>query len=733
MKHFIGAAFAAALLLAGCQATDLCSGGAPYDGACVCDEDSGRTAVEAYRDRDADGYGGGTLGYWCGGGFAGNSDDCDDNDAGAYPEDRDGDGVTACPGATSDADCDDGDPAIHPGAEEICDGLDNDCDGSATGEEDLDGDGYPLCADDCDDDDPLLTPADADGDGVTSCDDPPDCDDGDAGLTPFDEDGDGASTCDGDCDDGDVTLNIDDLDGDFSTTCDGDCDDDDPAREGLDMDGDGFTTCDGDCDDGDDELNLHDLDNDGFTPCDGDCNDFNDDVDPADLDGDLYSTCDGDCDDGDATAFPEPTLGTGWSRDCAPWFAADLQDTDWYGARVEQPALVDDGSTVGLYYVTEDAGGLAVVGLMTTPDMVDWTEFGGPVLEGTGDPSDWDGQGVSSPSVVYDPADQDNPYKMYFAAEQPAGVTEIGLAVSSDGSTWGRYEDPGAPGETLRAIAVGQPGDLDEVVAGDPHVWIDGDGYHMLYTCSNTFAAGLCLASSTDLGYTWAKWDPEPGEGMDPEPLLIPGGPGEWDGLDVGQPLWLESSGDGALLYAGDSAAGWATGIAHTPFGVGGAVTRIGDLAPVFGPSTQAGRWDDTAAIFGGGMEDGGVVEVFYTGVRQDPGGDIAQIGRAVGEVPDVLLSEPSADPHVMNAGDAVTFSGWVFDEGPLDELLMVISSATDDELLLTAYAEANGDFSLEAPAGTFIDDPSPYVVTVSAYDAGGLAGVTSVTLDVSP
>ena len=50
-----------------------------------------------------------------------------------YPEDSgidpnadyDGDGVSI-----ADGDCDDGDPAIAPGLDEVCDGKDNDCDGA---------------------------------------------------------------------------------------------------------------------------------------------------------------------------------------------------------------------------------------------------------------------------------------------------------------------------------------------------------------------------------------------------------------------------------------------------------------------------------------------------------------------------------------------------------------------------------------------------------------------------
>ena len=77
-------------------------------------------------------------------------------DAGPPCADDDGDGYRAA-GCGGD-DCDDADPARHPGATDVCDGDDEDCDDTTFGP-DADGDGYVSsaccngtgCGDDCDD------------------------------------------------------------------------------------------------------------------------------------------------------------------------------------------------------------------------------------------------------------------------------------------------------------------------------------------------------------------------------------------------------------------------------------------------------------------------------------------------------------------------------------------------------------------------------------------------------
>lgn len=194
-------------------------------------------------------------------------------DTAALVVDEDGDGFNA------GEDCDDSDAAIHPGATEICDGVDNDCNAQidegvlSTFYVDSDGDGF--------------------GGGMTveACEQPAngaqndlDCDDTDSTIHP-----DAPERCDGvdqDCDgeiDEEVTSTwYADSDGDLHGDPDAPLEDCDPPE--------GYSAVADDCDDSASSVHpgATEVCNDVDDNCDGSVDEGLDQVWYADSDGDLY-------------------------------------------------------------------------------------------------------------------------------------------------------------------------------------------------------------------------------------------------------------------------------------------------------------------------------------------------------------------------------------------------------------------------------------------------------------
>ncbi|MCP3978439.1 MAG: hypothetical protein GY716_03775, partial [bacterium] len=212
---------------------------------------------------------------------------------------------------------------------EICDRVDNDCDGILPlGEQDGDTDGTTPCEGDCDDNDPLRSPAFIEVcDGIDN-----DC----AGGVPADEldgDGDGQRVCDGDCNDSIPLVGLG-----FPEICDridNNCDGGVPADE-QDLDGDDQTPCEGDCDDsnafrftGNPEV-CDGLDND----CNGSADFPGDDVD---TDGDGVIDCNDTC-PLDINPFDDPNCYD-IPDDAVLW--APFDETDDVSA--EDLALGNDG------------------------------------------------------------------------------------------------------------------------------------------------------------------------------------------------------------------------------------------------------------------------------------------------------------------------------------------------------------------------------------------------------
>lgn len=414
-------------------AVEICDG---IDNDCdgSTDEDTGETW---FVDVDGDGYGdsdGSTVACTQPSGHAAIDGDCDDMDFDVFPgapeycngidddcdgvldeddardastwhRDADGDGygllsttTTACSAPsgytapTSSFDCDDTEPTTNPGADEYCDGHDDDCDGSVDEDDAVDVSTWY---------------ADADSDGygsawstLASCTQPSghvadstDCDDLDGDVNPGATEvcNDVDDDCDGTADDGLSTFDwYEDFDGDGFG---------DPASSVNDCAApSGHVADDTDCDDSDDAVNpdadevCNGIDDDCDSDVDDDDGDVTDSLEwyrDADSDGygdaatstwacaepSGYTEDDTDCDDGSASVSPSaPESCNGFDDDC------DLDiDEGLLGTAAACPAidcseiLADEPSrtdgtyvlTAGNYYcdMTTDGGGWTRVGL----------------------------------------------------------------------------------------------------------------------------------------------------------------------------------------------------------------------------------------------------------------------------------------------------------------------------------------------------------------------------------
>ena len=692
------------------DATEVCDG-VDQD----CDGQADEDAPDApawYADADADGFGdpeSAVLACEAPTGRVLDGTDCDDENAETHPDaaercnevdddcdgavdedmvglwfaDADGDGwgnaeasLESCdPGAgwvAVDGDCDDSDPAVFPDAEEVCDGVDQDCDGAV--DDGLESTWY----------------ADADGDGfgdaavtVAACDPGPgwvavgsDCDDANSAIFPG-----AVETCDGLDDDCDGLLDDADPDVSSQSTWYADADGDGYGDGGLATAAceapSGTVALGGDCDDTDPAYNPGAVETDCTDPHDYNCDGS---TGYADADGDGWAAC-AECDDGDAAVNPDAAeVCDGVDDDCdglvdepdaldaATWYAD--RDGDGYGdAGTFATACNAPGGYVADATDCDDAAAGTHPGAAERCDGVD-QDCDGFVDEGVTSTfyADTDGDGYGDPAVTT------------AACAAPGGY--VADATDCDDGAPGTH--PGAA-EHCDGVDEDCDGATDEVGAVDAPTWyrdLDADGYGD--------AAASTVSCAAPSGYVAAGTDCD-----DHDDDVYPGASEHCDGVDEDcDGIADDNPVDARTWYADADGDGYGDPVAATvactaPAGTVTTATDCDDAdASVHPRATE--HCDGVDEDCDGTVDDGAVDTLpWYADADGDGYGDAGAVTRACSAPTGTVASATDCDD-----GDAGVHLGATEVCNGVDDDCDGLTDDADPGVVGTStwYADADGD-----------------------------------------
>lgn len=165
------------------------------------------------------------------------------------------------------------------------------------------------------------------------------------------------------------------------------------------------------------------------------------------------------------------SLGS-WRR-AGQVFAAD--GTGFDAAAVAHPSVVRAGGATRMFYAGYDGATWRIGVATATVGVTAWSREASPVLA-PGAAGEFDSAGVYDPVVVYDAA-ATPPFRMWYTAEDAAGVQRLAYATSAEGSAWTKHGVSIAPSQMpygFDEIGIRASGAAKDAVTGAWHVYFDG-------------------------------------------------------------------------------------------------------------------------------------------------------------------------------------------------------------------------------------------------------------------
>lgn len=206
---------------------------------------------------------------------------------------------------------------------------------------------------------------------------------------------------------------------------------------------------------------------------------------------------------------------------------------EWDQNYAYSPAVIYDGREYKMWYAGYD-GNSVRIGLATSPDGINWTKYSGNPVLSDGTTGTWDDGEVLTRAVIFDGEN----YKMWFSGHNGNLETQIGYATSPDGTHWEKYSGNPVMSQTANV--------WDSFSVRAPAVIYDGVEYKMWYDGSNRFNRYIGYASSSD-GITWNK---------EPDPVLLIGASGTWEDKSLYYPAVLFDQNKYKMWYTGQDSQG---------------------------------------------------------------------------------------------------------------------------------------------------------------------------------
>lgn len=217
---------------------------------------------------------------------------------------------------------------------------------------------------------------------------------------------------------------------------------------------------------------------------------------------------------------------------------------------VHTPRVIHDADGWKMYYSMfnhdPDIPGTGAIGLATSEDGTQWTMSDEPIITAT--PGEWDEDAVSHCAVSYD----GKTYYMWYSGSS-SGVSKVGLATSSDGIRWTKFEN--------NPVFIPSDDGWDGANCGQSVVTYRNGKFHMFFLGANRLECcswSIGYATSPD-GINWTR--------AQSNPVLTSTGSG-WESQSMGTAGLVIMNDTLHVWYSAESerTGKWAIGLATMPW-----------------------------------------------------------------------------------------------------------------------------------------------------------------------